>query len=116
MAAGCGQSQSSIGVGDSSTNLTMVTLKETNRNLAIWSNYDLCVMSNDSFLCVTAHWVNPKTWVMMKRTISFELFGYHHTGENLYAILDKVIKTYNLNEKNFAISFDNASNNDVAVD
>nr|GEX49692.1 zinc finger MYND domain-containing protein 15 isoform X1 [Tanacetum cinerariifolium] len=35
--------------------------------------------SPDSYLCVTTHWVNPKTWEMMKRMISFELFGYPHT-------------------------------------
>ncbi|GJY91091.1 zinc finger BED domain-containing protein RICESLEEPER 2-like protein [Tanacetum coccineum] len=257
MASGCGQSQSSVGVGDSSTNLMVVAIKETKRNPAIWSNYDLCVMSSgpkkarckkcgaffaqdgnttlknhmnkscpalkaasgssqttmgvdgslwhyeaarvrermaqfviqetlpfdhfdnkrmtsliqetlqprychvsrttlrhdclnmwkvakdemilgfgaletgvsltcdvwtaphgspDLYLCVTAHWVNPKTWVMMKRTIAFELFGYPHTGQNLYAILDYVIKTYHLEEKIFSISFDSASNITVAVD
>ncbi|GKE54153.1 hypothetical protein Tco_1489309 [Tanacetum coccineum] len=46
MASGCGQSQSSVGVGDSSTNLMVVAIKETKRNPAIWSNYDLCVMSS----------------------------------------------------------------------
>ena len=36
----------SIGIGDSSNNPTVVSIKETNRNSAIWCNYDLCVMSN----------------------------------------------------------------------
>ncbi|GJR45924.1 zinc finger BED domain-containing protein DAYSLEEPER [Tanacetum coccineum] len=27
-----------------------------------------------SYLCVTAHWVDPATWQMMKRTIDFETF------------------------------------------
>jgi hypothetical protein len=71
--------------------------------------------SPDSYLCVTAHWANPNTWEMMKRTISFELFGYPHTGENLYRILDRVIKSYKLVGKIFSISFDNASNNTSAV-
>ena len=71
--------------------------------------------SPDSYLCVTAHWVNPQTWIMMKRTITFELFAYPHTGENLYRILDYVIKSYKLQGKVFSISFDNASNNTVAV-
>ena len=65
--------------------------------------------SPDAYLCVTAHWVNPKTWVMMKRTIAFQLFGYPHSGKNLYLILDWIIQTYKLQEKIFSISFDNAS-------
>ncbi|KAD5508155.1 hypothetical protein E3N88_15858 [Mikania micrantha] len=28
----------------------------------------------ESYLCVTAHWVEPSSWIMMKRTIAFELF------------------------------------------
>lgn len=71
--------------------------------------------SPDSFICVTAHWVNPNTWEMMNRTITFELFGYPHTGERLYQILDRTIKTYKLEGKIFSISFDNASNNTAAV-
>ncbi|GKB60216.1 hypothetical protein Tco_0916402 [Tanacetum coccineum] len=46
MASGCGQSQSFVGVGDSSTNLKVVAIKEKNRNPTIWSNYDLCMMSS----------------------------------------------------------------------
>ncbi|GJT68411.1 hypothetical protein Tco_1019891 [Tanacetum coccineum] len=37
-----------------------------------------------SYLCVTAHWVDPATWQMMKRTIDFENFDYPHTGANLF--------------------------------
>ena len=48
---------------------------------------------------------------MMKRTITFDVFGYPHTGENLFFILDEVIETYKLQQKLFSISFDNASNN-----
>lgn len=51
----------------------------------------------------------------MKRTIAFELFGYPHTGDALFDILDEVIQTYKLEKKIFSISFDNASNNTSAV-
>ena len=71
--------------------------------------------SPDSYLCVTAHWIDPNSWIMTKRTIAFELFGYPHTGENLFKILDYVIKTFKMQDKLFSISFDNASNNTVAV-
>ena len=52
---------------------------------------------------------------MMKRTIAFDVFGYPHTGENLFYILDEVIETYKLQQKLFSISFDNASNNTSAI-
>lgn len=71
--------------------------------------------SPDSYLCVIVHWVNPKTWVMMKHRITFELLGYPLADKNLYVILDYVIKTHNL-EDFFSIYFNIASNNIVAVD
>ena len=51
----------------------------------------------------------------MKRTIAFDIFGYPHTGENLFFILDKVIETYKLQQKLFSISFDDTSNNTNVV-
>ena len=71
--------------------------------------------SPDSYICVTAHWVEPSSWQMMKRTIAFQLFDYPHTGENIFHMIDKVIQTYKLQDKILSISFDNASNNGVAV-
>ncbi|XP_076930555.1 zinc finger BED domain-containing protein DAYSLEEPER-like [Bidens hawaiensis] len=71
--------------------------------------------SPDSYLCVTAHWIEPATWQMMKRTILFKLFDYPHTGEAIYKAIDKCIATYKLKEKILYISFDNASNNTSTV-
>ena len=71
--------------------------------------------SPESYICVTAHWVNPTTWQMMKRTISFELFDYPHTGQNLFNILTYVFETFKIENKIFSISFDNASNNTNAA-
>ncbi|KAJ0827795.1 putative transcription factor/ chromatin remodeling BED-type(Zn) family [Helianthus annuus] len=71
--------------------------------------------SPDSYICVTAHWIEPATWQMMKRTILFKLFDYPHTGEAIYKVIDKCITTYKLENKVFSISFDNASNNTSAV-
>lgn len=68
-----------------------------------------------SYLCVTAHWVDPNTWQMMKRTIAFENFEYPHTARNLFYILRDVINYFKLQQKVFSIAFDNASNNNLAV-
>jgi len=71
--------------------------------------------SPESYICVTAHWVEPESWQMMKRTIAFRLFDYPHTGENIFAVIDRVIQTFKLEDKILSISFDNASNNTSAV-
>nr|GEX64662.1 zinc finger BED domain-containing protein RICESLEEPER 2-like [Tanacetum cinerariifolium] len=42
------------------------------------------------YLCVTAHWIEPKTWQMMKRVIAFEDFSVHHTGGALFRMLKTV--------------------------
>jgi hypothetical protein len=69
-----------------------------------------------SYICVTAHWVDPSTWQMMKRTIAFENFEYPHTGENLFYMLKSVMAYFKIEQKVFTISFDNASNNTNAVE
>ena len=71
--------------------------------------------TGNSYLAVTAHWLNQESWLMMKRTIAFELFGEPHTGNNLFHLLKRVINLYKLENKVFSISFDNASNNTNAV-
>ena len=68
-----------------------------------------------SYICVTAHWIDPSTWQMMKRTIAFENFEEPHTGAALFQVLCNVITFFKIEHKVFAISFDNASNNTNAV-
>ena len=70
----------------------------------------------NSYLAVTAHWFNPESWLLMKRTIAFKIFGYPHTGCNLRKILHDTLIEYNLDDKVFTISLDNASNNTRAMD
>ncbi|GJU51281.1 homeodomain-like protein [Tanacetum coccineum] len=68
MASGCGQSQSSVGVEDSSTNLTVVAIKETNENLAIprgievpW--YNIVWFSH----CIPRHAFH--LWLVLRRSL-----------------------------------------------
>ncbi|GJW23573.1 zinc finger BED domain-containing protein RICESLEEPER 2-like protein [Tanacetum coccineum] len=68
-----------------------------------------------SYMCVTAHWIEPSTWQMMKRVISFEEFLSPHTGTNLKYMLEKVFVIYGLQEKIMSITLDNASNNTSAM-
>ncbi|GJW52036.1 zinc finger BED domain-containing protein RICESLEEPER 2-like protein [Tanacetum coccineum] len=69
-----------------------------------------------SYMCVTAHWIEPGTWQMMKRVISFEEFPSPHTGGALFKMLIKVLTNFNLEDKVMSITLDNASNNTSAMD
>nr|GEU83014.1 hypothetical protein [Tanacetum cinerariifolium] len=69
-----------------------------------------------SYMCVTAHWIEPGTWQMMKRVISFEEFSSPHTGHALFKMLIKVLTNFNLEDKVMSITLDNDSNNTSAMD
>ncbi|GJU06453.1 zinc finger BED domain-containing protein RICESLEEPER 2-like protein [Tanacetum coccineum] len=69
-----------------------------------------------SYLCVTAHWIEPSTWQMMKRVIAFEDFPIPHTGGRLARMLRNTFVRFNLEDKVLSITLDNASNNTNAID
>nr|GEZ79515.1 hypothetical protein [Tanacetum cinerariifolium] len=69
-----------------------------------------------SYLCVTEYWIEPDTWQMMKRVISFKEFSSPHTGRTLFKMLIKVLTNFNLEDKVMSITLDNASNNTSAMD
>ncbi|GJR96350.1 zinc finger BED domain-containing protein RICESLEEPER 2-like protein [Tanacetum coccineum] len=68
-----------------------------------------------SYICVTAHWIEPGTWQMMKRVIAFEDFPVPHTGSALARTLRKTFVNFNLENKIMSITLDNASNNTSAI-
>lgn len=68
-----------------------------------------------SYHVVTTHWIDPSTWVMHKRVISFELFAHPHPTTRLFSIPVSAVEFYNLSNKIFSISFDNPSNNIIAA-
>nr|GEY07649.1 zinc finger BED domain-containing protein RICESLEEPER 3 [Tanacetum cinerariifolium] len=68
-----------------------------------------------SYICVTAHWIKPGTWQMMKRVIAFEDFLVSHTGSALAKTLRNVFVNFNLENKIMSITLDNASNNTSAI-
>ncbi|GJX61546.1 zinc finger BED domain-containing protein RICESLEEPER 2-like protein [Tanacetum coccineum] len=69
----------------------------------------------DSYICVTAHWIEPDTWQMMKRVIAFEDFPVPHTGSALAKTLRNVFVNFKLKNKIMSITLDNASNNTSAI-
>ncbi|GJU32322.1 zinc finger BED domain-containing protein RICESLEEPER 2-like protein [Tanacetum coccineum] len=69
----------------------------------------------DSYICVTAHWIEPGTWQTMKWVIAFEDFPVPHMGDALARRLRKVFINFNLEDKIMSITLDNASNNTSAI-
>ena len=50
-----------------------------------------------------------------KKVITFKVFDDSHTANNIYMMLKTNFEEYKINNKIFAISFDNASNNIAAI-
>ena len=51
-----------------------------------------------------------------KKLLAFHELEYPHTGSVIYAALMSVLREYEITDKLFSISFDNASANIVAID
>jgi hAT family protein/uncharacterized protein DUF4413 len=64
----------------------------------------------EPYMCVTAHWID-RNWSIQKRIIAFELMPERHTGENIKYRLVEICKEWNLLDKIFSCSTDNASAN-----
>lgn len=65
---------------------------------------------NQSFLAVTAHWIDKATWTLKEVIIGFEPVNGPHTGENLAAVFIDVLEEFDLGKKLFTVTTDNASN------
>src|SRR5436853_190048 len=71
--------------------------------------------NGNHYIVVTAHFIDID-WVLNKRIISFKLFPFPHTAHNLSQAILNVASEYNIESKIFSISFDNASENNAAID
>ncbi|KAM9751080.1 E3 SUMO-protein ligase ZBED1-like [Menidia menidia] len=69
--------------------------------------------ATDSYITVTAHYVNEE-WDMQSHVLQTRVFNESHTGVNLAALLQDVLREWNLGEKKPALVTDNARNMLVA--
>jgi hypothetical protein len=69
---------------------------------------------NNSYMCVTIHWVDEE-WHMQKRIIGFFHVQGHHTGQKLSQTFSEVMAKWCVEKKLFSLTWDNASSNEVAV-
>ena len=66
--------------------------------------------SADSVLGITAHWIDDN-FELHQEVLAFERLRDHHTGENMSNIVLEVLGHYDIADKLFCITTDNAGNN-----
>ncbi|KAH9602638.1 hypothetical protein KSS87_005123, partial [Heliosperma pusillum] len=69
----------------------------------------------ESYLCIEAHWVDSD-FLMQKRTIAFDIIDESLTGHNICSQICQTLDEFNLRDKVFSISFDNATANTDCID
>ena len=75
----------------------------------IWSG-----RAKQDYISVVTHYVNEH-WHLQKRVIGFELIDVAHSGPNIVEAVLKVVNDFNLADKVFSITLDNASANTSAM-
>ncbi|KAL8506688.1 hypothetical protein ACS0TY_017547 [Phlomoides rotata] len=82
----------------------------------------ICLTSNcwssittDGYISLASHFID-KDWVLQKRVLNFSLMPSPHTGVALSNKLLSMLSDWGIKNKLFALTLDNASANDVAVD
>lgn len=69
----------------------------------IWSS-----RAKEDYLSVVVHFIDDD-WQMQKRVLGLRLIDVSHTGENIAERIREVIDEFNLADKIFAVTMDNAS-------
>ena len=69
---------------------------------------------NKGYMCVTIHWIDDN-WHIQKRIIGFFNVKGRHTGAKLSQTFTEVMVKWYIENRLFALTLDNASSNEVAV-
>ncbi|CAD6205323.1 unnamed protein product [Miscanthus lutarioriparius] len=69
---------------------------------------------NKGYMCVTIHWIDDN-WRIQKRIIGFFNVKGRHTGAKLSETFSEVMVKWYIEKRLFALTLDNASSNEVAV-
>ena len=70
---------------------------------------------DDPYASVTSHYIDSN-WELHKKVLGFHLICHPHDGPNIYECITSVFKEYDIVNKIFSITFDNASNNTSSID
>ncbi|KAK3198404.1 hypothetical protein Dsin_021819 [Dipteronia sinensis] len=76
----------------------------------IWSDH----WRMHSYIGVTCHYMD-NAWAIQKIILAFRVFDEKHTAANIFRHLRIIFTEYKIENKIFAIDFDNASNNTAAI-
>ena len=66
-------------------------------------------------MVITCHYID-EDWKVQKLIIKFSVVKTPHDGFNLYSVMLKAIRYYNIEDKLFSITLDNASANKSMMD
>ncbi|KAK3213087.1 hypothetical protein Dsin_017793 [Dipteronia sinensis] len=66
------------------------------------------------YMGVTCHYMD-NDWVMQKRIIAFRVFDDSHTAQNIFRLLKIIFEEFHIQNKIFAIGFDNAASNTASI-
>jgi hypothetical protein len=70
---------------------------------------------NTGYMVITCHYID-EDWKVQKRIIRFSVIKTPHDGFNLYNVMLKTIRYYNIEDKLFSITLDNAGANKTMMD
>ncbi|KAK3218131.1 hypothetical protein Dsin_012101 [Dipteronia sinensis] len=76
----------------------------------IWSDH----WQMHSYIGVTCHYMD-NAWTIQKRILAFRVFDEKHIAANIFRHLRIIFTEYKIENKIFAIGFDNASNNTAVI-
>ena len=88
----------------------------TNYNCVLSMTYDIWTScKDDSYACVTSHYIGTN-WELHKKVLDLHLICHLDDEPNIYECITSVFKEYDIVNKIFSITFDNASNNTSVID
>lgn len=73
-------------------------------------------LNMDSFITVTAHFINTCTWTMRHVVLATRLMEESHTAVNLREKLENILEEFRISQKSFLCVHDNAANINLALE
>ncbi|KAK9713847.1 hypothetical protein RND81_06G054700 [Saponaria officinalis] len=71
--------------------------------------------TTEGYLCLTAHYVDA-SWTLSSKVLNFCNIETPHTGYEMYSVVSGLLKKWDIENKIFSITLDNASSNDKMQD
>ena len=71
---------------------------------------DIWTAHNRSYLCVTAHWIDPNSLERKKAALAYRRFKGRHTHDHIATELDNIHSSFAISSKITATVTDNGSN------